>query len=384
MFPQHIYQKAVKQVDYGLLEMFSDFKPAFTKYQDWTGLHPPDEWGDAPAASPLGGWSALVGTGPFIFGYYNPSTMLGETVKNTRYWAGHSSTLQSIETGAEHYDTSCFKKELVDPVITLENATSFNRATPVRSYWYETMPALGKNWHIDGWKDTNHDGLLSVGDELTLSKDLAENGQWVGQGEFAVESTTDNWIITVKQIQYTPKLTSTAIIVDLRSMVWKRGGDVQHWTLNIDVKYELFCDGIKIAEGMIVNVAPFEGRHVCVSITNWNNIEFCKHAFRADFYVRTTGSVQDPEYVANVTGIFAYLPGDVNGDGTINMIDIYTYGIKNFLATEISYAWNHWHNDLGNGPGSLPPAKYADVNCDGIINLIDIYRMIIMYMKTFD
>jgi hypothetical protein len=383
-FPQHIYQKADIEVGNGTLALFSDFKPYTVKYTDWNGLHPPDEWGPPPTQT--GWWSALIGTGPYIFGYYSPSTLLGQIVKNTRYWAGQFSILQSLETCNEINDINYFKKEPTGPTITIENTTTINPSSPEFSYWHETDPTPINDWHIDGWKDINSDGLFSVGDEVTLSKDLAGNGQWQGQGEFQVESLTWNdgskrWIMQVKEVQYTPKLTQTSIVIDIRNLVWERPATR---TLNIDVYYEVFCYANKIASGWIMDLSSFDEAVECVPIIGWSDIETSKHTFRVDFYVRQAGSAQDPEYACNVSRVFVYLPGDANNDGTVNYVDIYSYGVKNFLVDKTAYAWKNYHDETENNPGPRPPGKYADVNGDGIVNMADIYRMIIMFMKTVD
>jgi hypothetical protein len=324
MYPQHIYQKADKQVEEGVLTLFSDFKPYTTNYETWTGLHPPDEWGTPPA--PTGYWTALVGTGPYIFGYYIPQTMLGLTVKNTRYWGGYSAILQSLEIYCEWRTT--FVKEYVGPVITLENITGsgplYNPANPGGSYWHATLPANETCyfWRLDGWKDggcdpTKKDGLVSASDILTMSWQPSPN-IWAARGEFHVESIVwngvDRFIMTIRAVRYTAKITTILwILVDFRSMVWMRGGG-HTWQLGTDVKYEIFCDGNKIAEGWSTNVGSFEKRYIRVDISSWKAISIGKHTFRVDFSVRQTGSVEDPHYSCSVTRVLYYGPGDLGGE----------------------------------------------------------------------
>jgi hypothetical protein len=386
MFPQHTYQKADKMANDGTLTRFSDFKPAFKSYKNWTGLHPPDAWGPPPTGEGKPGyWSALVGTGPYIFGYYNSSTLSGEVYKNTRYWAGKSPILQSLETCNEINGISHFKKEQVGSIITLETAR-LDLSSPEFSYWHETDPTPNDEWLIDGWKDLDNNRLLNIDDEVTLSKDLFGNGQWQGQGEFQIESLTwdaanNKWTVQVRELDYTPEVAQTSIVLGWGNLIWERPAT---GTLSVDVYYEAFCDAQKIASGWITSVEPFDENVLCTPITGWNTIAPCKHAFRVDFYVRSAGSAADPEYVCNVTRIFAYLPGDANGDGIVNMADIYTYGVENFLVDKTSYAWCNDHDESKSRPGSYPPSKYADVNGDGIVNMIDIYRMVIMYMKKAD
>jgi hypothetical protein len=365
MFPEHIYAKADAMVDNGTFALFSDFKPFSTSYTALTGLHPPDAWGAPPAET--GYWTALIGTGPYLFGYYNPSTLLGSTIKNPNYWAGESPVLQSLETCGENYHMdsieghSLLYREVGTSVITLDST-----------------------WHIDGWKDLNHDTVVSVGDEVTLSKMVFGNDIWVGQGDYSVVSMAGSDVATVKAVSYTPKMLTTAVVADLRSMVWNRGGGIT-WNNKIDVKLDLYCDDVLVGTATSLNVAQFEKRYVTIPITSWTTISLGKHTFRVDFSVRTatTGSVPYTYVCSTPDKVLIYFPGDANNDGVVNMQDIYTYGIKNFLIDNTLYGWNNLHDASGTLPGSLKAAKSADVTNDGIVNMVDIYRMIIQFMKSW-
>jgi hypothetical protein len=360
-YPQHIYQKAIEEVDNGTLAKLEDFKPITVKYTDWTGLNPPDAWGPYDPNSPIGGWSALIGTGPFLFGYYNKPTMLGSTIKNPNYWAGESPILQSLETNPEHYGLNRFKKELVGPVITLD-----------------------ASYHIEGYKDINANGVINVGDEVTISVHMSGSACWEGEGEFRVTAMVGSTVTQVQELDYVAELSSTSVVVDFRSMVWNRGGGIT-WTNNIDVQFIVKCDGTQVAIGTSLNVAQFEKRYITVPINGWNvaPMTIGKHTFTVDFYVKVAGSAQAYDYVCTVTRVLAYLPGDADGNGVVNMLDIYTNGIKNFLVDNTMYGWTFMHDATATKPGAILPGKYADVNCDGIINMVDIYRMILMFMKTF-
>lgn len=332
-FPQHIYQKADKQVEDGILASFSDFAPAWTAYEDWMGLHPPDEWGPPPAYTEY--WPSIVGTGPFIFGYFVLADAVGATYANTRYWGGVSPVQQSLETYNERYGANRFEKELVEPVITLENTTAFNASAPVCSYWHEILPTLSNKWHIDGWKDTNGDGLVSVSDELTLSKDLCGNDQWVGQGEFHVESIVEvagQWTITVKEVIYTPKMTQSCICVDGENMVWWNGGDPlgtgQGTGGNIDVFYEVYVDDTTlIASGWVMDLGTWEDFKVCVTFDT-EITQSALHTFTAKFYVRMAGSAQEPEYTCTYSRVFYVIfdfPGDYDDDSDVDQWDFWHF-----------------------------------------------------------
>jgi len=54
-------------------------------------------------------------------------------------------------------------------------------------------------------------------------------------------------------------------------------------------------------------------------------------------------------------GAYEYLPGDVNHDGRVNILDLIVI-----------------RNVLGQNPASVPAARQADLNCDGNVNVLDL------------
>jgi hypothetical protein len=207
---------------------------------------------------------------------------------------------------------------------------------------------------------------------------------WEGEGEFRVTAMVGSTVTQVQELDYVVELSSTSVVVGFRSMVWNRGGS-HTWANNIDVQYKVYCDGTQVATGTSLNVKPFEKRYIVVPINGWNvpPMTVGKHTFSVDFYVKQAGSAQPYDYACSDQGRrFFYLPGDANGDGIDNMVDIYN-AILNFLVERSMYGWNYYHNWIATGPGPMPPARDFDINGDGIINFVDIYRMILQFLTSY-
>jgi hypothetical protein len=108
------------------------------------------------------------------------------------------------------------------------------------------------------------------------------------------------------------------------------------------------------------------GNSTIITFT-WNTTGFAKGNYTISAYV---WPVQDEIDIDNNNltdgQVRVVTPGNVNGDGIVNMIDIYTELILRFMCKrgEPGYRAN------------------SDINDDGIINYQDIYIAIIYFMQT--
>ena len=76
--PKHIMDLVDEQVELGTLLLWEDWDPAFNSYADLTGELPPEEY-------PF--MTQHVGTGAYVFDYYDRSLATGRVVKYEDYWA---------------------------------------------------------------------------------------------------------------------------------------------------------------------------------------------------------------------------------------------------------------------------------------------------------
>jgi hypothetical protein len=98
----------------------------------------------------------------------------------------------------------------------------------------------------------------------------------------------------------------------------------------------------------------------------WNTTGFAKGKYSISAYawpVIGETHTSDNRLTCQVRVV---IPGDVNGDGIVNTIDIYTELILRFMCKR---------GDAGYRPNS-------DINDDGIINMQDIYIAILHFMQT--
>jgi len=75
--PKHIWSKVDEMVEEGILDDIKKFDPQ-TPYEDITGVAPPAEYPYLKAG--------MVGCGPYVWKYYDPSLMVGEVHKYNQYW----------------------------------------------------------------------------------------------------------------------------------------------------------------------------------------------------------------------------------------------------------------------------------------------------------
>lgn len=72
-----------------------------------------------------------------------------------------------------------------------------------------------------------------------------------------------------------------------------------------------------------------------------------------DYFLTATTNASYPTFT-NAVAVRVVLQGDINGDGTVNILD--AIQVSNaFLATPSSSNWN----------------TNADVNCDNVVNILD-------------
>lgn len=75
--PKHITDLVEKQVEEGVLTRFFDWTPCDKTYEELTGEPSPPDY---PCPT------QLVGTGPYVFDYYDRSLATGRVFKNEHYW----------------------------------------------------------------------------------------------------------------------------------------------------------------------------------------------------------------------------------------------------------------------------------------------------------
>ena len=88
--PKHVWSKVDEMVEEGILESIMAFDPQ-TPYEDIMGVPPPVDYPYMKAG--------MVGVGPYVWDYYDPSLMVGEVHKYGDYW------VQSpVEAAVDAYD----------------------------------------------------------------------------------------------------------------------------------------------------------------------------------------------------------------------------------------------------------------------------------------
>jgi hypothetical protein len=108
------------------------------------------------------------------------------------------------------------------------------------------------------------------------------------------------------------------------------------------------------------------GNFTIITFT-WNSTGFAKGYYNISAYAWPVKDEIDTDNNRLTDGqVKVVTPGNVNGDGIVNMIDIYTELILRFMYTR----------------GDAGYRANSDINDDGIINYQDIYIAILHFMQT--
>ena len=153
-----------------------------------------------------------------------------------------------------------------------------------------------------------------------------------------VESTKDNC---------PPKATvGKGYTANVSATVINEGLTAQNFTVTV------YANSTALGTTAVNNLAP--GANVTVTVATWNTSTW---AYGQYFLAAATNiSYPDifyPTFISDV-GVWVVIPGDANGDGTVNILDSILQGLA-FLAKPGDSSWN----------------PNADVNCDNVVNVLD-------------
>jgi hypothetical protein len=136
----------------------------------------------------------------------------------------------------------------------------------------------------------------------------------------------------------------------------------QGYTCSVDVTFENLGNKIEAFNATVyANSTYIQSEQTMLGMTNctlgfrWNTTGFAFGNYAVTAYADPVPSETNTAN-NNVTGgtIYVGIPGDVNGDGTVDILDAIVQG-NSFLATPRSSNWN----------------PNADINGDNIVNILD-------------
>jgi parallel beta-helix repeat protein len=105
--------------------------------------------------------------------------------------------------------------------------------------------------------------------------------------------------------------------------------------------------------GTVANVT-LAGRNSIILTFAWNTSGLAYGNYTISAYATPVPGETDTTDNNRTSTVYVGIPGDVNGDGTVNVLDVKMLG-KTFLATPGSSNWN----------------SNADINGDGVVNILD-------------
>jgi hypothetical protein len=136
-------------------------------------------------------------------------------------------------------------------------------------------------------------------------------------------------------------VTPQDFVVNITAKIVNQGQTAQNFTVTA------YVNSTVMGTTTVNDLAP--GTNASVVVATWNTTEWAYGNY--SLTVATSASYQSwtSKFLVNVV-----LAGDVNGDGTANILD----GIK------ISNSWNKHRGEPDFNPN-------ADINCDDVVNILD-------------
>jgi len=115
----------------------------------------------------------------------------------------------------------------------------------------------------------------------------------------------------------------------------------------------------------LLNNIPAPGEGFPPGINNWiQYYEWLQTSSEGNYYLEQIDILLDQGYSCDQIGFSRYIPGDVNGDGTLNVLDI--VGLVGVILGGDAF-------DLSSHPCF---GKFVDLNGDGSSNVLDIVNLI--------
>jgi hypothetical protein len=153
-----------------------------------------------------------------------------------------------------------------------------------------------------------------------------------------VESTKDNC---------PPKATvGKGYTVNVSATVINEGLTAQNFTVTV------YANSTALGATSVNDLTP--GANVTVTVASWNTSTW---AYGQYFLTAATNisypDIHYPTFISDV-GVWVVIPGDVNGDGAVNILDAIAQS-NSFLLSPGTPNWN----------------PNADVNCDNVVNILD-------------
>jgi len=257
---------------------------------------------------------------------------------------------------------------------------------PSRSWAYQGWPVniavrvknlgnISETFDVKVYYDDNLIGVTTVTD-LAPNEELDLNVPWntssVGEGTYTIkaeavpvpyEIDTSNNVYFDGTVQILTVIRDVAVTEVVTEQDWAYQG----WMVQVNVTVEnlgevaetfnvtLYCDGNIVDTYDVINLAPHASLTI-VFVWNTSSTEPCNN------YTLSAEASEISYEFDSVNNIYVdgtvklRLMGDVDGDGIVNMIDLYEVGLS-----------------FGLFKGDPEFNVYADINKDGFINMLDLY-----------
>lgn len=139
---------------------------------------------------------------------------------------------------------------------------------------------------------------------------------------------------------------------DINATVVNNGSDVVSFTVTV------YANSTALGNTIVSNLAP--GANVTVTVATWNTTTWAY----GHYFLTVATNASYANFTSSLA-VWVVLQGDINGDGTVNILDAITLG-NAFLTTPSSSSWN----------------PNADINGDNVVNILDAIILSNNFLKS--
>jgi parallel beta-helix repeat protein len=227
------------------------------------------------------------------------------------------------------------------------NAQTYIDSTSLGNAWNDTYPSGGNYW-------SNYAG----GDLYSGSYQNEAGSDGIGDTPYTVDANNTDHYPLMKPYPWSPHdigITSVAVSKTMVGQGFTLSVNVIVFNYGINTEYSnvtAYANGTSIStfENVLI-----ESRNSTTITLTWNTTGFAYGNYTISAYawpVPGESNTADNSLAGGT--VYIGIPGDLNGDGTVNTLDAIKLG-NAFLTTPGSKNWN----------------PNADINGDGIINILD-------------
>ena len=227
------------------------------------------------------------------------------------------------------------------------NAQTYIDSTSLGNAWNDTYPSGGNHW-----------GNYAGPDLYSGSYQNETGSDGIGDTPYTVDANNTDHYPLMKPYPWGPHdigITSVALSRTVVGQGFTLSVNVTVFNYGIDTEYSNVTAYANATSIPTFQNVLIEGRNFTTITFTWDTTGFAYGNYTISAYAWPVPSeTNTADNNCTMGSVLVTVPGEINGDGTVNILDAITLS-KAFLSTPSSSDWN----------------PNADINSDGVVNILD-------------